>query len=114
MSNLLNQLAGLLQQYAGAKPDQAPGTVDDDFEQFTRAVPPSTLAQGLAEAFRSNQTPPFEQMVAQLFGQSNGFQKASILNKLIGVAGPALLAQFTNRGGASGLANLFSGGEDEI
>ncbi|MEJ7711337.1 MAG: hypothetical protein WKF84_16110 [Pyrinomonadaceae bacterium] len=59
------------------------------------------FSQGLAEAFRSDQTPPFGNMLGQLFGQSNGPQRASILNTLISLAGPALLSQVLNQRGAA-------------
>lgn len=111
----MNQLGGLLQQYTGANNnDQTPDTVHDDFDQFAQAAPQSTLASGLADVFRSNQTPPFGNMLGQLFGQSNGQQRASILNTLIAVAGPAVLSQVLNRqsnnmGGGGGLSGLLGG-----
>lgn len=43
---------------------------------------PHGLAPGLAAAFRSDQTPAFGNMVAHLFGQSDGQQKAGLLNSL--------------------------------
>ena len=51
-------ISDVLQQYNGARADQAPDTVEDDFDQFTNAAPQSAVADGLAEAFRSEQTPP--------------------------------------------------------
>ncbi|MEJ7618376.1 MAG: hypothetical protein WKF30_15745 [Pyrinomonadaceae bacterium] len=51
----------------GATASQAPATVDNDFDQFTQAAPQSAVSQGLAEAFRSDQTPPFGNMLGQLF-----------------------------------------------
>ena len=38
---------------------------------------------GLAAAFRSDQTPPFGQMVSRLFSQSGGQQQAGLLNTLL-------------------------------
>ena len=38
-------------------------------------APPSALANGIASAFRSDQTPPFGQMVSHLFGQSDPQQR---------------------------------------
>ncbi len=107
----MNQIGNLLQQYHGATANQAPATVNDDFDQFTQAAPQSAVSQGLAEAFRSDQTPPFGSMLGQLFGQSNGTQRASILNTLISIAGPALLSQVLNRrgGGGGGLGGLLGG-----
>ena len=39
---------------------------------------------------RSDQTPPFAQLAAQLFSNSNGEQKANMLTELLATAGPAL------------------------
>ncbi|HVF50162.1 MAG TPA: hypothetical protein VNA19_08750 [Pyrinomonadaceae bacterium] len=109
----MNQISGLLQQYQNAQPQQAPATVDNDFDQFTQAAPQSALADGLAAAFRSDQTPPFGQMTSQLFGQSNGQQRASILNTLLSTLGPTILSQILNRSGGSGLAGLLGGGQQQ-
>jgi hypothetical protein len=110
----MNQLGGILQQYSGAQPGQAPDTVHDDFDQFAQTAPQSALADGLAAAFRSNQTPAFGQMVGQLFGNANGQQRAGILNTLISTLGPTIAAQLFSQGGASGLAGLLSGGQREV
>jgi len=112
----MNQIGNILQQYGGAQANQAPNTVDDDFDQFAQAAPKSAMADGLAEAFRSNQTPPFPNMLAQLFGQSNGTQRAGILNMLIGALGPTILSQVLSRagGGGAGLAGLLGGGQQEV
>ena len=40
----MNQLGGLLQQYAGARPGQTPASVDDDFDQFAQNAPPSAVS----------------------------------------------------------------------
>src|SRR5215216_2805592 len=101
--NWMNELGGLLQQYTGVGASQAPSTVQDDFDQLTQVAPAGTVADGLASAFRSDQTPPFGQMIGQLFGQSNGYQRAGILNTLISTLGPTLVAQLLSRRGASGL-----------
>lgn len=110
----MNQLSGILQQYSGAQAAQAPDTVHDDFEQFARAAPQSALADGLAAAFRSDQTPAFGQMVAQLFANAGGQQRAGILNTLISTLGPTIAAQLFSQGGFSGLAGLLSGGQREV
>ncbi|MCA1592171.1 MAG: hypothetical protein LC754_05875 [Acidobacteria bacterium] len=110
----MNQIGGLLQQYNGAQANQAPDTVHDDFDQFAQAAPQSAIADGLSAAFRSDQTPPFGQMLGQLFGQSNGQQRASILNTLIATLGPTIMSQVLARGGASGLAGILGGGQQEV
>src|SRR4030095_7108227 len=112
--NWMNDLGGLLNQYSGTSARQAPDTVYDDFDRFAQAAPHSELAEGLAEAFRSDQTPPFAQMLGQLFGQSGGHQRASILNTLIATLCPTLIAQLMARRGESGLAGLLGGGAREV
>ena len=110
----MSQLGGLLQQYTGSEAKRAPDSVQDDFDQFTQAAPPSAVSEGLAEAFRSDQTPPFGEMLGQLFGRSDGRQRAGILNTLIATLGPALVSQILARRGAAGAAGAISGGQREI
>lgn len=111
----MNQLNGILQQYSGLDANQAPATAEDDFEQLAQGAPSSALADGLAAAFRSEQTPDFGQMVAQLFANANGQGRASILNMLVRAVGPTILAQVLSRGGGGGgLADLLTGGKREI
>lgn len=102
----LQQIGGLLQQYAGASPGQAPPDVHNDFQQVAQAAPPQTVANSLAAAFRSDQTPPFGQMVSQLFGQSDPNQRAGLLNTLVGAVGG---------GGLPGaLSGLLGGGQGQV
>ena len=110
--NWMNQIGELLQQYNGADPRRAPDTVEDDFDQLAQNAPQSELADGLAAAFRSDQTPAFGQMVSQMFANGNGQQRASLLNTLIRTVGPTILAQVLARrgGGGGGLAGLLGGG----
>ena len=75
---------------------------------MAQSAPQSHLASGLAEAFRSSETPPFGQMLGTLFNNSNGQQRAGILNKLLGAIGPGMLASV----GLSSLAGLLHGGNN--
>jgi hypothetical protein len=106
----MNQLGGILQQYNGAQPGQAPDTVNDDFDQLAQTAPPSALSDGLAAAFRSDQTPDFGQMTSSLFNNSGGQQRAGILNMLLRTAGPAILSQVLSRSGSGGGSSSGSGG----
>jgi hypothetical protein len=110
----LDQIGGLLQQYQGAGAQQAPNNVQNDFGQVAQSAPQSAIAEGLAAAFRSNQTPPFGSMLGQLFGQSNGTQRASILNTLISALGPTVIAQILANRGAGGLAGMLGSGQREV
>ena len=93
-----DQLGGILQQYTSA--GQPTATTEQDFEQAATVAPRDAMSQGLAEAFRSDQTPPFPNMLGQLFGNSSGAQRANILNTLLSVAGPALLSGALQKGGS--------------
>jgi len=102
---LLNQLSGLLQQYRGASASAPPPNVEQDFGQVAQHVPQAEISNGLSDAFRSNETPPFGQMVSQLFARSSGDQRAGILNHLLASAGPgALLGSLP-----AALSGLFQG-----
>jgi hypothetical protein len=105
----LQQLGGLLGQYVGADPQQAPPSAHQDFSHLAQAVPQHALAEGIAHAFQSDQTPPFGQMVGQLFGQADPHQQSGLLNTLLQAAGPALTSQALSGSGLSGLAGFLGG-----
>ena len=107
---LMDQLSDVLKQYSGGTA-QAPSNVNEHFDQVAQAAPQSSIAEGLAAAFRSDQTPAFGQMVSGLFGQSNGEQKAGMLNQLLSSVGPGVLAQLA---GGGALAGLLGGGAKSI
>jgi len=118
MMDWMSQLSGVLQQYTGAGAAPARSNVPDDFDQIAQTAPQSELADGLAAAFRSDQTPDFGQMAGQLFNNSNGEQRAGILNTLIRAAGPMILSQVLSRqtgsnagGGLSGLIEKLTNGQ---
>lgn len=110
----IDQIGNMLQQYVGASAQQPPGNPEADFDRFARAAPAPAMAQGLADAFRSNQTPPFAQMVSQLFSRSDGGQRADLLNTLAGAVGPQILSQVLGGSGLSGLAGLLGGGQGQV
>jgi hypothetical protein len=91
---------GLLQQYLGG--NAHPAQAENDFDNVAQNAPRSSLAQGVTEALRSGQTPPFAQMVGQLFGNGNPDQRAGMLNKILANINPSVLASVA--GGA--LSNL--------
>ena len=91
-------LGGLLQQYLGRGADQPVANAADHYQQVAQGAAPSVVSQGLAEAFRSDQTPPFGQMVAQLFAQANPQQQAGMLSQLLNGLGPAGIAALTQAG----------------
>ncbi len=97
-------LGNLLSQYlGGGNPAQAA----DDFDRVARNAPRETVAEGVANALRSDQTPPFPQVVSQLFGQSDASGRAGMLNQLLGSLNPALLSSV----GGGIFGKLFGGGK---
>ena len=93
----------ILRQYDNAQPGRPAPDAARHFEQVAQDAPPGAVSQGLAEAFRADQTPPFGEMVAHLFGNSNPQQRAGVLNQLLGALGPGLLGA----GAAGGLGDLM-------
>ncbi len=109
---VLNELGSILKQYQG----QATGTVPaaevaTHFDQVATAVPPDQLADGVAHAMRSDQTPAFSQMVSSLFSQANGAQKAGMLNQLLASLGPKAAPMLAG-GTLAGLADRGATPED--
>jgi hypothetical protein len=112
----MQQIGDLLQRYNANQPGETPQQVTRDFDQVAQTAPTSTLADGLAAAFRSDQTPAFGEMVANLFSRSGGQQQAGLLNTIIAAAGPALVSQVLSRssGGGNVLSHLLNQGETQI
>lgn len=93
--------AKVLNRYANARRDHPPTGVEHDFDQVARQVPPKDFEEGLAEAFRADETPPFEEMVADLYGRSDPDTRAGLLDNILPNLGGAL---------ADRLRNMTSGG----
>src|SRR5215475_5086562 len=88
---LFDDMKGLLTQYAsGTAPS---GDAGAHFQQIAQSVDSGTLAQGIAAAMRSDQTPPFAQLVSQLFASGSGDQKMAMLNMLLSQVSPEQRAQ---------------------
>ena len=85
----------ILKQYA-----ERPTDTETDFDEVAQQVPPDILGSGIAQAFRSDQTPSFGDMIGNLLGGSNAQQKTGLLNQLIQAVGPAVLSGVA--GGALG------------
>jgi hypothetical protein len=82
----------ILNQYAGQQPSRPAPAASQHFGQVAQQAPLTVVSQGVADAFRSDQTPPFGEMVAHLFGNSNPQQRAGLLTQLVSGSGPGLLA----------------------
>lgn len=91
-------VSSVLQQYATETGVYSMQKVEDDFVEVTQQVPAEHVSTGLSEAIRSEQTPPFGQMVGQSFEQGDARQRAGVLNRLLDAAGPAAAQPLVDRG----------------
>jgi hypothetical protein len=95
----------ILQHYTD--PARAPtDRVDEHFDQVARQSSPQDLGNGVAAAFRSDATPPFGEMIGNLFGRSDPQQRAGILNQIIQSVGAGGLSSIA--GGV--LGRVLGGG----
>ena len=86
-------IADILKQYA-----DRPTDTQTDFDEVARQVPRDVLGNGIAQAFRSEQTPDFGSMIGSLFGGSNPQLRAGLLGQLISAVGPAVLSGLAGGG----------------
>ncbi len=84
-----NEVQALIQQLSNKGNELPPPEAQEQFQQIAKSAPPEVLSEGLQDAFNSDKTPPFAQMIAQLFGQADGQQKNGILGALLGGLGGA-------------------------
>jgi hypothetical protein len=108
--SLIDSVGDLLKQY-GIGGSSNPTNATEHFDTVAKAASPDMIADGLAAVFRSNQTPAFGNLVSNLFSQSNGEQKAGLLNQLMSSISPEMLSQLA---GSGVLAGLLKGGGGEI
>jgi hypothetical protein len=99
----------ILEQYSDASAQSNQPQVEQDFDHIAQHADPDMLEQGLSHAFRSDQTPPFGNMVGQMFGQADAGQRAGMLNQLIGALGPAVIGSMLG-GRAGGMGGMGAGG----
>jgi hypothetical protein len=93
------QLGSMLQNYGTGSADHQ--AAEQDFDHVAQHAPRETVAAGIAEAFRSNQTAPFPNMLSQLFGRTGGDGRATVLNTLVASLGPAVISRVLNKHGVS-------------
>ncbi|GAB6195763.1 hypothetical protein [Lysobacter xanthus] len=86
MNNNLDSLTRQLSTHGNAP---LPPETREQVDQIVQQAPPQALSAGLQDAFNSDQTPPFAQMVGQLFGHADERQKGGILGTLLGGLGGA-------------------------
>jgi hypothetical protein len=110
----LNQVTDIMNKYAAGRSDAVPGSVDADFDRLSQHAPSASLSEGLAEAFRSSETPPFASMLSQLFGRSGATQKTNVLSTLVATLGPTVVSQILQRHGAERAANELQSGQTQV
>jgi hypothetical protein len=105
----MNAIEDIAQRYAGQRGGTAAAPDDPhrDYQQVVQAAPQQVVANGISQAFRSEQTPPFPQMLANLFSGSDSNQRAGLLNRLLGSIEPGALAAIP---GLGSLSSTVSGG----
>jgi hypothetical protein len=109
------RLGNLLKQYssggsAAAAAAPAPD-VHAHFDQVAQAAPASVIAEGLTAAFNSDKTPAFGQMLTTLFNNSNGEQKAGMINQLLSSVPSGTLAKVLS---GAGLAELVGAAKTQL
>src|SRR5215467_5606827 len=104
----MNAVEDIFQRYSGqgGGTAAAPATPHEDFQQVTQAAPANVVAGGISQAFRSDQTPPFPEMLANLFSHSDPNQRAGVLNRLSASLRPEAWASLS---GLGSLASLLRG-----
>lgn len=109
----LFDIANMLQQYTNASASNPPANAQQDFEKVGQTAPASHIADGLAQAFHSNETPAFGQMIANLFSHSNPEQRAGILGHLLPAAGSGAGSGLLSSLGGE-LASLLKSGVSQV
>jgi hypothetical protein len=98
----------VLDRYTGTGASAPAEASHEDYSQVAGQAPPEAVAGGLSQAFRSESTPPFPEMLANLFQHSSPDQRAGLLNHLLGSLGPGALSSIP---GLGSLAGAIGGGQ---
>ena len=100
----LDEVGAVLSKYAERTGRETGSEVETHFNQVATAAPSEELSRGITEAFRSDNTPPFADMITQLFERSSPVQKSNLVNLLLsalGSSGQNIMARL----GLNGIAN---------
>jgi hypothetical protein len=104
--SILDNLKSMIDQASSGNASTA--DMHAAFDEVCQSVSHGSLTDGLTHAFNSDKTPPFEQMVSGLFGQSNPDQKAGLLNQLIASLPPGTAQALAGAGGLGALQGLLN------
>ncbi len=107
-------LGRILEQYSGGTTGQPSPDVEQHFDDVSQNAAPEELSHGLTEAFRSDQTPPFGDMIGHLFGQADTNQRTGMLNQLLGGLAPSVLGSVLGGGALGGLLNRAGGHQVQL
>ena len=107
-------LGRILEQYSGGANAQQGQQVERDFDDIAQNAPPEELSYGLSEAFRSDQTAPFGEMISQLFGNADTQQRTGMLNQLLSGVGPSILSSVLGGSALGGLLNRAGGHQVQL
>ena len=99
----------ILGRYAEGREPHRHSGIAHDFEEVASEAGPGTLEEGIAEAFRSDETPAFEEMVAHLFARSDPATRAGLLDNLLAGLGPNVLTLIGNGALADILRRYLAG-----
>jgi hypothetical protein len=101
-------LGSLLQKYLDAgNANDAPAEAGNHFEQVAQQASPQVVGQGIADALRSDRTPPLGQMVSDMFSRADPQQRAGMLNQILGSLGPGVLGSLGGALGGGALGNIL-------
>jgi len=84
-------------------------TVEPDFDLAMETAPRMAVAEGLSDAFRSPETPPFSKTLAHLFGHSAPPQRTAVLNSLMATLGPDAVARQLKKAAIPGADRIAVG-----
>ncbi len=105
---LMDELGNLARQMSSGNVSEA--DLHGMYDRAAQALPQGSIANALTHTFQSDQTPPFQQMLAGLFQNSTPEQKAGMLNQLVAALGPGALASLGAAGGLGALTGTLGGG----
>src|SRR5690349_230296 len=110
--NWLETVTDIVSRYqAGNSERSNDSATHEDFQQVVESAPRDIVTNGIAGMFRSNDTPPFAEMISNLFSQSNPGQRVGLLNHLLSVVPPATIAALP---GLASLGELRGGNRDAV
>src|SRR5262252_6463093 len=108
----LQTVTDIVERYQSGSSGQTTDTAThEDFQQVVQSAPQEAVTNGIAGMFRSNDTPPFAEMISNLFSESNQSQRAGLLNHLLSAIPPSTLACLP---GLSSLGESPAGNRDAV